>query len=179
MLIIWQCCNIHKISASQLRNSHNNTMGQIFLRTYLNIYAGVPVATGDSTFCRYTWIRTLIHEWNSKITVSAKSSCQQEQVLFSQYLSQVKKVLWMQLYFVYFERVWEHTKKNLQLLSYCKGQRTPKPLMWWVKKERHLQKAVELPQAWTVLWRRLALSFVSKKSPCWNIHGAYRRLGFI
>lgn len=31
MLIIWQCCNIHKISASQLRNSHNNTMVQIFL----------------------------------------------------------------------------------------------------------------------------------------------------
>lgn len=56
--------------------------------------------------------RTLIHEWNSKITVSAKSSCQQEQVLFSQYLSQVKKVLWTQLYFVYFERVWEHTKKK-------------------------------------------------------------------
>lgn len=112
MLIIWQCCNIHKISASQLRNSHNTTMGQIFLCTYLNIYAGVPVATGDSTFCRYTWIRTLIHEWNSKITVSAKSSCQQEQVLFSQYLSQVKKVLWTQLYFVYFERVWEHTKKK-------------------------------------------------------------------
>lgn len=51
MLIIWQCCNIRKISASQLRNSHNNTMGHIFLCTCLNIDAGVPAATGDCTFC--------------------------------------------------------------------------------------------------------------------------------
>lgn len=52
MLIIWQCSNIHKISASQLRNSHNNTVGQIFLCTCFNIYARVPVATGDNLLCR-------------------------------------------------------------------------------------------------------------------------------
>jgi len=48
--MIWLSCNIHKISASQLKNSHNNTMGQAFVCTYLNIYAEVLTATVESIF---------------------------------------------------------------------------------------------------------------------------------
>lgn len=175
MLIIWQCCNIHKISASQLRNSHNTTMGQIFLCTYLNIYAGVPVATGDSTFCA---------EQDTNPWMKFQDYCQCKIQLSARFYSpstfpRSRKCCGRNCTLCTLKEFENILKKKLQLLSYCKGQQIPKPLMWWVKKERHPQKAVELPQAWTVFWRRLALSFVSKKSPCWNIHGAYRRLGFI
>lgn len=184
MLIIWLSCNIHKISGSQLKNSHNNTIGQVFLCTYLNIYAEVLIATVENIFSveqeNHPWMK--FHGYGQcKIKLSVRTDFifsvpfpgqegTMDATVFCALQINLRKSLKKSLYSY-------HIKINL------KGQRLPKPLTWSVKRDtfrkqwNYLRPELCFEDVWLfpLCTRRVSENYC----PYLNTYSTYRRLGLI
>lgn len=133
MLIIWQCCNIRKISASQLRNRHKTQWGRFsFALVSIFMLGTVP----------FVQSRTLIHcnEWNQTVRlllvqnpIISKNRFYSPSNFFGQegaVDATVLCVLWKKLRNSFFQNF----SCYLTIIN-CKGQQIPKPLIWWGKEE--------------------------------------------